>query len=59
MAKKKPFRIVSQIDSIDKIILIYGPDDLDIEVYFDDVDHRSVKTNTLKMVKLLNEHWDD
>jgi hypothetical protein len=32
---------------------------LDIEVYFDDVDHRSVKTNTLKMVKLLNEHWDD
>ena len=55
---KKPFAMTNINEHLDKRIGIYGPDELYIEVDYDDVNHSLVKKGVKKMLKILNEHWE-
>ena len=56
---KKSFRLAPFFDpAIDKWIGIEGPYLL-IQVDFDDVDHGEVQKNVKKMLKILNENWEN
>lgn len=44
-------------DGSDKSFLIFGP--IDLEVDYDDVDHKEQDLLSKKVVKILNKHWND
>jgi hypothetical protein len=54
----KKFRVDCFDPDIDKWIEIVGPE-LNIRVDYDDVDHKAVERNTKKMIKILNENWEN
>jgi hypothetical protein len=57
--KTELFRVDDIFDSdFDKEMEIYGPD-LTIRVDYDDVDHKAVENNVKKMLKILNENWEN
>jgi len=55
---KKEFNITSY-EKYDKDILVEGPNELRVKVDFDDVDRTSVEKDMKKMIKILNDHWND
>ena len=55
---KTLFKITSFSPSFDKWIEVSGPE-LDIRVDYDDVDHKAVERNAKKMLKILNENWQN
>lgn len=55
---KKEFHIDSY-EKYDKFIIVNGPDDLRLEVDYDDVDHKSTEENMKKMVDILNDNWNN
>jgi hypothetical protein len=50
---------IQEYDNTDKDFEVSGPDDLRITIDNDDVDHKSVKILSAKMVQILNDHWND
>ena len=56
----KPFRI-EEHKNYDKFFHILGPeeDDILIRINNDDVDEEEVRKISEKIVRILNEHWDD
>ena len=53
-----PFK-VEPFSEIDKSVTITGPDTLRIAVDFDDVDHKQIRQDIKKIVRLLNEYWEE
>ncbi len=51
------FRFTREPNWIDKKIFIEGPNSLNIEIDFDDVEHDQVREAAVKMVKMLNMLW--
>jgi len=57
---KQKFKLLDAKDTYAKELQIATPDDnLCIFVDYDDVDHKSAWRLTKKMIKILNEHWND
>lgn len=50
------FRI-EPYSQFDKRIHITGPDELRLEVDFDDVDHEPVELHVERLVAVLNQNW--
>lgn len=52
---------VEGIGSWGKELDIVAPDNcsLAIQIDYDDVDHKEVDKDVRKLVKILNEHWND
>lgn len=44
-------------DYADKSFRIHGPDDLDMDVDYDDVNHEEVDALAIEVVAALNRHW--
>lgn len=47
-----------RFDPNDKVIVITGPDDIQIEVDYDDVDHPVVRKIVKKAIRILNANWE-
>lgn len=54
----EPFE-VQKFDFLDKNIEVYGPQDLHLFVDYDDVEQDLVEAALEKMIRILNEHWND
>jgi hypothetical protein len=57
MNEKKPFKL-HQHSRIDKWLEVTGPDQLALRIDFDDVDPDTVLEAAQRMVKVLNNHWE-
>lgn len=55
--KKKLF-VIETHDGADKSFQIYGAD-IDLIIDYDDVNHDQVDKMSRKLVRILNEHWED
>ena len=52
------FRVVDFDPGLDKWIDVVGPG-LEFRVDYDDVAHKMVEKNVKKMLKILNENWEN
>jgi hypothetical protein len=55
---KRFFRVQPFDPDIDKWIEIEGPE-VSIRIDYDDVNHRAVEEETDKILKILNENWEN